>query len=233
MPIVVRREAKTVIATPITLATVTETNTCSSSVLKQYSSIVSVSTTAGTGIDIDDLDAIWEEEDQKNKDKNLNSVVIFSADRQLLASRETASSLRYDTASYGQDWVIHYKIREDMFQPWQMALNGKAEKLRLAVIQSYWESMRTHRTAPATIFIAINNFARLLNFWDNHELEQPSLAKWALTAFVAYRLAFKSEERPEVLWEVANFWNVFPMFSDWEIDRSDHSVNQVFVGHNT
>lgn len=176
---------------------------------------VSVSTAAETDI---------ESEDPR---LNLNSLIILAADRHLLSSRRTATSLRYDVASYGPDWVLHHRSREELFQPWQMALDGRIEKQRLAVIETYWESMKIRGTTPATIFIAINNFSRLLNGWDKAEFENPSSEKWALTVLVAYRLAFKTEERPEVLWEVNNFWNVFPIFSDWVIDRSELNVNKV------
>lgn len=157
----------------------------------------------------------------------LHSLVVLENDRQLLLTRLAATSLRYDSASYGQDWVLHHRIREEKFQPWQMALAGKCERVRLATIECYWGSMKTQNTTPATIFIAISNLGRLLNCWSQQDLEQPCGAKWALTSLVAFRLAFKTEERPESFWEISNFWNLFPIFSEWAIDRSEHNVNSV------
>lgn len=185
---------------------------------EQALNTVSVSTTAGT--DISDVES-------NELPTNLNSFIVLSCDKQLLSSRITATSLRYDSAAYGQDWVLHHRTRENSFQPWQMALTGKIEKLRLSVIEAYWDSMKIRGTTPATIFIAINNFGRLLHCWDKQDIEHPSSSRWALTALVAYRLAFKTEERPEVLWGVSNFWHVFPMFNDCAIDRSDQNVNKV------
>lgn len=156
-----------------------------------------------------------------------NGWVAVPSDRLVLEQRNFASSLRADMAAYGQCWFTYHKQNEHRFQPWQMTMVGKIEKLRLGVIAMYWNSATLHPISPATIYVAINNFGRLLHHWSKAELEHPSAARWALAAVIAFRLAFKAEERPEVMCEVANIWSIFPMFQDWDIDRSTETLNKV------
>lgn len=155
-----------------------------------------------------------------------NGWVAIPSDRMVLEKRNYASSLRADTAAYGQCWFTYHKKSEHRFQPWQMSMTGKIEKLRLGVIAMYWNSATLHPISPATIYVAINNFGRLLHHWSKAELEHPSAARWALAAVIAFRLAFKAEERPEIMYEVTNVWNIFPMFQEWDIDRSAETLNK-------
>lgn len=214
-------------STPIIPAEKKMSEAAKTPIRKQKAADVTASTAVGTTTT---LQGTVNDDSCFHHEKNWNEFVVLSCNRALLATRVTASSTKYDTASYGPDWIIYHRNRENIFQPWQMALTGKTEEWRLEVMNAYWTGMVVHKATTATVLTAVNNFSRLISLWDKNELENPPMSKWALTAFVAYRLAFKAEERPDVLWEVTNYWSVFPKFQDLEFDRSERVVNTVREG---
>lgn len=156
-----------------------------------------------------------------------NAWIVLPSDRLLLEEKKITSCVRLDAATYGHSWFVHHKQNETRFQPWQMTTEGKIEKLRLGVIAMYWNSAAIYPISPATIYVAINNFGRLLHQWSKLELQQPTASRWALAAVTAFRLAFKAEERPEVMSEIHNIWSLFPMFQEWDIDRSTQTLNKM------
>jgi len=129
-----------------------------------------------------------------------------------------------DDENYSQAWFTHYKRREHLFKPWNMALGAtgsKWEALRLQVIHNFWKAVKSHRISPITIHLAVWLLNRLLNEFYPKNSKSSARDWFSGTAAVALRIALKFEERPETLWGIRRIWEILPVFENWNIDRSD------------